>query len=171
MAPIAAVGGTGALRFALPMATTGAEAVLGRRGNTDPETTNGAWGGRGWIGTGIAMGCEAASVGRESTTAEAVGRIGGEATGWEAMAGNGADTAANGLGFDGGVTTGGATGSPEPANAIGANGCNPCSLAESVRCTKGDAAGAGGRTGGITGDAAKPKGLGFDSEKGAASGS
>ena len=163
-------GGTGALRSALAIATTGAEAALGRRGNTDPETAKGAWGGRGWIGTGITMGCEAASAGREATTAGAVGSRGEEATGWEAMAGKGAATAANGLGFDGGVTTGGAAGTPDSAKPIGANGAIPCSLAGAVMGAKGDAAGADGRTGGITGDAAKPKGLGFDSAKCAAGG-
>ncbi len=166
MIPVDADGATGVLRSALPIATTGAEAALGRRGNTDPETTKGAWGGRGWIGTG----CEAASAGRETTAVVAAGSRGGETTGWEAMADNGAALAANGLGFDGGATTGGAAGTPDPAKPIGANGAIPCSLGGAVMGAKGDAAGADGRTGGITGDAAKPKGLGFDSEEGAATG-
>ena len=158
--------GTGALQFA----RTGAEGALGGRGNTNPESTRGAWGGRVWIGTGIAMGCEGASVGREATPAVAIGSKGGEATDWEAMAGNGAATAANGLGFDGGVATGGAAGTPDPAKPIGANGTIPCSLAGVIRGAKGDAAAADGRKGGTTGDAATPKGLGFDSAKAAAAG-
>lgn len=145
------------------MAPTGA---LGRRGNTDPETPIRAWGGRGWMGKD----CGAAKGGREATAAVAAGSGGGVTTGWEAKAGNGAATAAKGLGTDGGRAAGGATGTPDPAKPIGAGGDTACTLAGAVMGAKGDTAGADGGTGGAAGETATPKGVGFDSAKGAAAG-
>ncbi len=156
-------GGTGALRFGGPMGATGA---LGSGGNTDPDTTMGAWGGRGWMGKdgGPAKG------GREATAAVAAGSGGGVLTGWEAKAGNGAATAAKGLGTDGGRAAGGATGTPDPAKPIGARGDTAGTLAGAVIGTKGDTAGPDGGTGGAAGETVTPKGVGFDSAKGAAAG-
>jgi hypothetical protein len=117
------------------MAPTGA---LGRRGNTDPETTIGTWGG---VGSSVAK------------------------------AGNGASTAAKGLGSAGGRAARGATGTADPAKPINAGDDTACALAGVVRGAKGDTtAGADGGTGGTAGETATPKGVDFDSAKGAVAG-